>query len=69
MSQALSHLVPVVLLSLPAAPALSFDFLLRDSALLPLREFCGSLAPFCLGIGLSLYVFLFRQRGGSKPGG
>lgn len=69
MSQALSQLIPVALLSLPAAPALSFDFLLRDTALLPLREFFGSLAPFGLGVGISLYVFHFRQRRGSKPGG
>ncbi len=69
MSQALSHLIPVALLSLPAAPALTFDFLLRDTALLPLREFFGSLAPFGFGVGISLYVFHFRQGRGSKPPG
>jgi len=69
MSQALSQLIPVALLSLPTAPALTFDFLLRDTALVPLREFFGSLAPFGLGIGISLYLFHFRQGRGSKPGG
>ena len=69
MSQAFSQILPVALLSLPVAPALSFDFLLHDSALVPLREFFGSLAPFVLGTGISLYVFHFRQRGGSKPRG
>jgi hypothetical protein len=66
MSQVLSHIVPVALLSIPVAPALSFDFLRHDGALLVLREFLDSFAPFVIGIGVSLYVFHFRQRGGSK---
>lgn len=68
MTQVLLHLQHLALLSVPVAPALSFDFLRHDSALLALREFLGSFAPFVLGIGLSLYVFHFRQRGGSKSG-
>ncbi|MCC6171937.1 MAG: hypothetical protein IT481_07900 [Gammaproteobacteria bacterium] len=68
MSQVLSQIVPVALLSIPVAPALSFDFLRHDGALLVLREFLGSFAPFVLGIGVSLYVFYFRHRRGSKSG-
>ncbi len=68
MSQVLSQIVPVALLSIPVAPALSFDFLRHDGALLMLREFFGSFAPFVLGIGVSLYVFHFRHRRGSKSG-
>lgn len=69
MSQALSQFFPLALLSLPVAPVLSFDFLLRDATLLPLREFFGSLAPFGLGVGISLYVFHLRHGRRSKPGG
>lgn len=69
MSQVLSQIVPVALLSIPVAPALSFDFLRHDGALLMLREFFGSFAPLILfGIGVSLYVFHFRHRRGSKSG-
>jgi len=66
MSQLFAHFVPVALLSVPVAPALSFDFLLHDSMLDPLREFVGSLAPFALGVGVSLYLFHFRQGRGTK---
>ncbi|MFO1454870.1 MAG: hypothetical protein U1F18_01375 [Steroidobacteraceae bacterium] len=68
MSQAFLHLQQIALLAVPVAPALSFDFLRHDSALLALREFLDSFAPFVLGIGLSLYFFHFRQRRGPKSG-
>jgi hypothetical protein len=68
MSQVLAHFLPVALLSIPVAPALSFDFLLHDSMIAPLREIFGSLAPFALGAGISVYVFHVRHVRGSKPG-
>jgi hypothetical protein len=66
MSQVLAHILPVALLSAPVAPALSFDFLLHDSLVAPLREFIASLLPFALGAGISIYVFHYRR--GSKSG-
>jgi hypothetical protein len=66
MSQVLAHILPVALLSAPVAPALSFDFLLHDSLVAPLRELIASLVPFALGAGISVYVFHYRR--GSKPG-
>jgi hypothetical protein len=68
MSQVLAHILPVALLSVPVAPALSFDFLLHDSLIAPLRELFGSVAPFALGAGISVYVFHFRHGRGSKSG-
>ena len=68
MSQVFSQLVPVALLSIPVAPALSFDFLRHDAALLGLRDFFGAFAPFAIGVGVSLYVFHFRNRRGTKSG-
>lgn len=68
MSQVLSHIVPVALLSIPVAPALSLDFLRHDAVLAALREFLGSFAPFVIGVSVSLYVFHFRQRRGPKSG-
>jgi hypothetical protein len=66
MSQVLAHILPVALLSAPAAPALSFDFVLHDGFVAPLREFIASVVPFLLGAGISLYVFHYRR--GSKSG-
>ncbi len=68
MSQLFAQFIPVALLSVPVAPALSFDFLLQDSMLNPLRELVSALAPFALGVGVSLYLFHFRQGRDTKSG-
>ncbi len=34
----------------------------------PLREIAGSIAAFVIGAGISLYLFHFRRRRGSRSG-
>ncbi len=53
MSQLLVHLYAVALQSVPVEPLL---------------EVAGSLAAFTIGAGISLYVFHYRRRRGSRSG-